>query len=496
MEVENIPLRHLKTWPGHARKGTPVVDDLVASIKAEGLLQPLVVVKDHNGEGGYFVIAGNRRLEALRKLADPTVGALPPIACNVLPDGIDDDKLLEISLAENAVRLDMHPMDECEAFAKLAGEGKDLPGIARAFDVSERFVRQRLVLATLPEKARTAYRKGEIGYDGAVALARLGDPKLVAKAMKIGKGWNGNYEHAAGQLMRDEKRFYVEHARFPTAVNYKTAEDLFDVDDKGQPAGPYFIKYREAMTEQSAWLSQRMLALAKNDSYAFVDLRPEQGFYTAFRRAEAEETKGVGIVCWIEPSGEVREERAVSLKSERQQEVKKAKEAKKADVAKKAAKGEKVHAGEVSNAFAYDLRYLHLVALMRYMAAHPEVFAERVETLCAFNTDHGSALHDDVRKLLHGAIKELLDEGTLAAKVASHIVSDRGANAYKALAKELDLGAIEWPKMMLARLPRVMLDAEAKALKLQVRGEKSKTALIDLIWKHRPKGWVPQYARL
>ena len=89
-----------------------------ASILAHGLMQNLVVTAD--AKGGYRVIAGSRRLEALRALQ--AEGKLPgdhAVPCQVA----SDEHALEMSLAENTVRLAMHPADEFEAFGVAVANG-------------------------------------------------------------------------------------------------------------------------------------------------------------------------------------------------------------------------------------------------------------------------------------------------------------------------------------------------------------------------------------
>jgi ParB family transcriptional regulator, chromosome partitioning protein len=102
--TKDIPLNKLKPSPANVRKtGADVgVEEFAASITAHGLLQPLVVEPERNGEGGetgsYLVTAGERRRKALRLLArQKRIRKTEPIPCLVKADGIPS----EISLAEN-----------------------------------------------------------------------------------------------------------------------------------------------------------------------------------------------------------------------------------------------------------------------------------------------------------------------------------------------------------------------------------------------------------
>jgi ParB/RepB/Spo0J family partition protein len=144
---------------------------LVASIRAHGLLAPLVIQPDDKNAGAFRVIAGNRRLAALREAYKDA--AKPPKVPCVLR-AVDDQTADALALAENFVREPMHPLDEAEAFARLAREeAKGVRSIAAEFGVSEPYVRQRMKLATLADPVKAAYRQGGIDTGTAEAFASV-----------------------------------------------------------------------------------------------------------------------------------------------------------------------------------------------------------------------------------------------------------------------------------------------------------------------------------
>lgn len=121
MTTTTISLNKLTAWDGNVRKthSDKAISELAASIAAHGLLQSLVVRKDRRGK--FAVIAGRRRLLALKSLADNgDIPASSPIACTLLEHEAD---ATEIGLAENVVREAMHPADEYEAFRSLVDGG-------------------------------------------------------------------------------------------------------------------------------------------------------------------------------------------------------------------------------------------------------------------------------------------------------------------------------------------------------------------------------------
>jgi ParB family chromosome partitioning protein len=190
-----IPLKELR--PGdavnarqHGRKTG--LAELVASIKARGLLQPLVVREPARSltAGGYEqrtydVADGNRRLEALRKIHGKKDVEVP---C-VVVDG-DEAAAREISLAANVVRAALHPVDEYDAYRTLIDGGMSAADVAAHFGVKEKWVLQRLQLAALAPELRDAWRAGKMTADQAEALSSAPDhARQVAAWKKARDDW-------------------------------------------------------------------------------------------------------------------------------------------------------------------------------------------------------------------------------------------------------------------------------------------------------------------
>src|SRR5207237_3167469 len=106
-----IPLNKLVAWDGNVRKTSGAdtsLAELAASIAAHGLINNLVVLPEKDGM--HPVVAGGRRLVAHQLLVEQgKMAADHPVKCEIRRDAAD---ALEISLAENFVREDMHPADE------------------------------------------------------------------------------------------------------------------------------------------------------------------------------------------------------------------------------------------------------------------------------------------------------------------------------------------------------------------------------------------------
>lgn len=156
-ELIEIPLNRLVRSDRNVRRtgADDGVEELAASILAHGLLQPLLVVPREDGR--YGVVAGSRRLMALKLLAKRK--AVPrsfPVPVMVRDAGEEE------SLAENVVRAPLHPADQFEAFRRLESSGIGAGDIAARFGVSPRVVRQRLALGAVSPPLMQAYREGEL----------------------------------------------------------------------------------------------------------------------------------------------------------------------------------------------------------------------------------------------------------------------------------------------------------------------------------------------
>ena len=189
--IRSIPLDRLERSPANVRRteaGKGALAELKASIAAHGLLENLVVRSA--GPGGdpgtgpgqapgtgpgqapgehYAVIAGARRLAALNDLArEGAVAADHPVPCRVIENGVPDT---ELSLAENVVRVAMHPADQVQAFGALALAGASVADIAARFGISERIVEQRLRLGSAAPELLDAYRDDRIDLETLKAFA-------------------------------------------------------------------------------------------------------------------------------------------------------------------------------------------------------------------------------------------------------------------------------------------------------------------------------------
>ena len=165
LAIRPIPLDRLSVAPENVRKTRPdafAEAELKASIASHGLLENLIARTD-GAEGDYAVVAGGRRLTALKALAaDGLLDVAHPVACLIV-DG--NATPAELSLAENVVRIAMHPADQVIAFTKLAESSVTVAAIAARFGTSERLVEQRLRLGNATPELLDAYRADDVDLE-------------------------------------------------------------------------------------------------------------------------------------------------------------------------------------------------------------------------------------------------------------------------------------------------------------------------------------------
>lgn len=137
------------------------VDDLKASIKANGLLQP-IVVRGNQKNKHWKVVAGSRRFKACKELG------LDAIPCIVIE--ADDARAYELATAENIVRENMTAVDEANAVSKLFAQGKSRTEIAAMFGKSPRWAEGRRRIVELGDKAMEYLAAGKINLGHAEVL--------------------------------------------------------------------------------------------------------------------------------------------------------------------------------------------------------------------------------------------------------------------------------------------------------------------------------------
>ncbi len=241
--IREIPLSRLALAPENVRKTPPdprADAELKASIAALGLLENLVVRTDDSAEDGaerYAVVAGGRRFRAMQALVEDKVfDADHPVPCQVRSGDADP---AELSLAENVIRIAMHPADQVVAFTKLADAGQSVSAIAVRFGASERIVEQRLRLGNAAPELLDAYRADEIDLEVLKAFAVTADRErqMAVWEQVAGQGYRPSAWQVKRLLTEERVPGATAIARFVGVEAYEAAggavmRDLFARDDE------------------------------------------------------------------------------------------------------------------------------------------------------------------------------------------------------------------------------------------------------------------------
>jgi ParB family chromosome partitioning protein len=243
MKIETISLTKLIPSATNMRKtGTNTgIDELAASIVAHGLLQNLQVRPGPNGK--FEVVAGGRRLAALKRLAKAkTIAKDAEIACHVL----DEADAAEISLAENIMRLPMHPADQYDAFKTLVDQGKGPEEIAARFGCNPAVIQQRLKLACVSPPLLDAYRNENMDLDQLMAFTVSDDHTAQEKVWAELPEWNRHPSTIRRLLTQAHVEANDRLARFVGIEAYAAAggyvlRDLFEPEHEGYLTDPALL---------------------------------------------------------------------------------------------------------------------------------------------------------------------------------------------------------------------------------------------------------------
>jgi ParB family chromosome partitioning protein len=172
-QVVEVALASISPNPHQPRKSFPrdKIQELADSIREKGVLQPLLLRPA--AQGGYEIVAGERRFRAAELLGRATV----PAVIRQIPDR----ELLEFALVENIQREDLDPIEMADALDRLLTEcGYTHQDLAQRLGKDRSSISNSLRLLRLPDPVRRAVSAGEISAGHARALAGLSSAEQQA----------------------------------------------------------------------------------------------------------------------------------------------------------------------------------------------------------------------------------------------------------------------------------------------------------------------------
>jgi len=218
LQARMIPIGAIMPNPFQPRRefAEQELAELAASIKENGLLQP-VVVRPAPGTGGtgWELVAGERRWRAVTRLGWKDIPA-------VVKD-VDNRTLLVLALVENLQRQQLSALEEAEGFSRLGEEfALSHQQIAEIVGRDRSTVANSLRLLQLPQSVRQLLGSGQLSAGHARALLGMGNDRRMAELAReaIEQGWSVRELEARVQRSR------------PTPTNRKRAQQIRDVNEQ------------------------------------------------------------------------------------------------------------------------------------------------------------------------------------------------------------------------------------------------------------------------
>ncbi|MDA7423406.1 ParB/RepB/Spo0J family partition protein [Thalassococcus lentus] len=173
-----IPIENIAPNPDQPRRhfSKDQLEELSNSIRAKGVLQPLIVRLDPKNEGQYQIVAGERRWRAAQ-IAQ--VHELP-----VIVRDFDDTEVLEVAIIENIQRADLNAIEEAAGYRQLMDKfGHTQEKLAEALGKSRSHIANLLRLLNLPPSVQDMVSEGVLSAGHARTMVTADDPEGLAKAV-------------------------------------------------------------------------------------------------------------------------------------------------------------------------------------------------------------------------------------------------------------------------------------------------------------------------
>lgn len=203
-----VPINDIKPNPMQPRREFDLekLHELAASLKTDGMMQPLVLKKNSSG---YAIIAGERRYRAARLAGFDRVPA-------IVMDTVDDTRMLELALIENIQREDLNPLELASAYRKLIDQcGLTQQDLATRVNKSRTAVTNTLRLLTLPSSIQEMVRHGQLTEGHARAILGLSsENEMIDTARRIIDG-GMSVRETEQVTTRTKKRRLVPKRKIP-----------------------------------------------------------------------------------------------------------------------------------------------------------------------------------------------------------------------------------------------------------------------------------------
>ncbi|MGV1682357.1 ParB/RepB/Spo0J family partition protein [Sphingopyxis sp. NJF-3] len=298
MKLDFIDLDKLSIAKTNMRgKGKdPDVADILPSIRARGVLVPLLV-RPNCSAGHFEIVAGRRRFTAMNAVAREG-GAVKPLPCAILDDA-DDAAAIEASMLENLARVKPDEVSQWEAFGALVKAGRNVEEIADIFGFEVSAVKRILALGALLPRIRTLYRGGEIDAATVRHLTLASKSQQTAwLALHDDKDAYCPTGHQLKAWLFGGSAIAVQHALFDAeASGAAIVADLFGEER-------FFADSDVFWTAQMAEIEARKIAYI-DAGWSDVAILARGEWFRSWDHAHASKRKGGRVYVEVRDSGEV-----------------------------------------------------------------------------------------------------------------------------------------------------------------------------------------------
>jgi ParB family chromosome partitioning protein len=241
-----VPIEFLRPNPRNPRRNfaETELDELAASMRERGIIQPIVVRPVRGASDSYEIIAGERRWRAAQRAG---LHVVP-----IVPLDVSDDEALQLAIIENVQRSDLNPLEEAAGYQSLVSEfAHNQDAIAKMVGKSRSHVANTLRLLKLPQSVQAYIGEGKISAGHARMLVGQPDPERLAREI-VERGLNVRQveamaqerAHASGKSVKARQRGSKDA---DTAALEKRLSDALGltvtIDHRGQ-GGVLSIRYR------------------------------------------------------------------------------------------------------------------------------------------------------------------------------------------------------------------------------------------------------------
>jgi ParB family chromosome partitioning protein len=261
--VRELPIELIRQNPDQPRKvfTDAEIDELTASIREKGVLQPVLVRPAPHHSGEYQLVAGERRWRAAQKAG---LRAVPALVRE-----LDDIEVLEVAIVENVQRADLNAIEEAMAYRALVERfGRTQDAVAQVVGKSRSHVANTMRLLALPDTVREHVMQGRLSAGHARAIATASDPAELAEKVITGGLSVRQAEALARTSAAPRPSSGGEKAPAHKSADTRALEqDLADVlglevelSDRGAKGGALTIRY--TTLEQLDDLCRRLMRAA------------------------------------------------------------------------------------------------------------------------------------------------------------------------------------------------------------------------------------------